>query len=491
MNAGEFQKQIQELQAGFQTRIQECALNGKSDQIAALVAEMQAKMAELTEKYQEAIVAASAVSNPTEAAPFYGKEMTELDLHRLAYGADTSFLRTLAGNGALVESIREINESEAAKRGRRRLLARAMRLTPNISRPIFEIVERCRSSLSLKIPFDLFVVQDRMFNAGILAPVDGKYSIYFTSGLLENFTPDEIAFVLGHELGHALFHHHDVPVDLLASNYGHVVSPKDIIRMRSWQRAAELSADRAGLLCSRDFKSASQAFFKLSSGITSSTFNFTVSEYMEQYSDLVKYIQESSADKMEEFYSSHPLSPIRLRALDLFSQSAVFRELGGKSANDSLAFDQMESEIRAFMSMMEPDYLDDKSELAAQICEFIFNTGVMVAKSDGQVDPSECEALGQLLRTGDPSAQVQAALALSDDEIIQRIVTSAKKINFELPPVKRLNIIRDIFSIACADGQLAPGEINEMAKVCGVLQISSSFLEDLICAVKAPEENAA
>lgn len=281
MSPAEFQAQVQALQVEFQAKVQEAVMAGKGDQIPAMVAEMQARMAELTTQMNGAMASIMTAAAQAAAPRVYDDSMTSLDLHHFAYPSDMDFFAKLPANPILASAIREIHDSGSHARGRRRMLASAMRLTPNVSRPMFEIVDRCRETLGLKMPMDLFVVQDRMFNAGIFPVVDGKLTIYFTSGLLENFKPSELAFVIGHEMGHAMFRHIDVPVEALIHHFSHALSPKDVIRLRSWQRAGELSADRAGLLCSRDFKSACEAFFKLSSGITSESFQFSIGEYME------------------------------------------------------------------------------------------------------------------------------------------------------------------------------------------------------------------
>lgn len=452
---------------------------GHPEAIPGLVAEMQNRIQELTAQMSASSAPESAPDALSEVKIF-GDEMSSLPLDRLAHSGDREFWRRLPAQAGLNQMLDEVRASGIMQRSRRSILATGMRLTPNVSKSLFEVVDHCRKILDLKIPLDLFVVQDQQFNAGVLPVTDGKLSIYLTAGLLESFSPIELAFVIGHEMGHALFGHNTFPVESIVRNFGHALSPKDVIGLRAWQRTAELSADRCGLLCAQDYAAACQAFFKLSSGITSPTFQFSVRDYMEQYADLEKYIKESPAEDMEEFYSSHPLNPVRLKALELFSHSHFYHELGATGGTGQLSESEVDEQTRAFMSLMEPTYLNEASALGTSVREFIFYVGYMLAKSDGTIASNELEQLTKILDGNDAVARVQETLQKPDEKIIEQICEHAAKINFEMPAVQRLNILRDVFTIATADGELAESEIEEMSKICGVLGIRASFVEELI-----------
>ena len=46
------------------------------------------------------------------------------------------------------------------------------------------------------------------------------------------------------------------------------------MKLYAWNRNAEISADRAGLLCCQDFEAVGRTFFKLSSGVTTDSLDF-------------------------------------------------------------------------------------------------------------------------------------------------------------------------------------------------------------------------
>ena len=58
------------------------------------------------------------------------------------------------------------------------------------------------------------------------------------------------------------------------------------MKLYAWIRNAEITADRVGMICCRKFDVAANTFFKLSSGITSSAFQFSVKDYLAQLEDI-------------------------------------------------------------------------------------------------------------------------------------------------------------------------------------------------------------
>lgn len=94
-------------------------------------------------------------------------------------------------------------------------------------------------------------------------------TVVATRALVDACTDEELAFVLGHELGHYICGHcrcHSLARYLSAGLkftpawlLGSAIEPL----LMSWSRYSELSADRAGLLACKDFDAASRVYLKL------------------------------------------------------------------------------------------------------------------------------------------------------------------------------------------------------------------------------------
>jgi Zn-dependent protease with chaperone function len=183
-----------------------------------------------------------------------------------------------------VKRIIEQRERDEIAATRRHLLAVAVRLTPSMAPSLIAVVERCRQALAIELPVELFVVPRAQFNAFSYGSERGRVLVGLTSQLLEAFDDDELAFVIGHELGHFSFDHHQIPVGVLVAE-GSKIRAAQAIQLFAWQRYAEISADRAGLVCAGGMAPTGRAFFKIASGLHGHRITFDIEAYLEQIGD--------------------------------------------------------------------------------------------------------------------------------------------------------------------------------------------------------------
>lgn len=205
------------------------------------------------------------------------------------------------------------------------LLGEAVKVSPRNYPHIYRISKDAVSTLQLKNPPAVFVVQDPLFIAYTVG-VKEKYQIILSSGIVENFTRKEIAFVIGHEIGHIVFDHilfHSIMTfyTLFASSIpviNYILFPS-FLPLLAWSRNSEISADRVGLLICRDLKASLNAMMKLSGG-KEILKHVSTEEYMKQL-ELLK----SSPGRFLEFFSTHPFLPKRGKALSIFYASPLYR----------------------------------------------------------------------------------------------------------------------------------------------------------------------
>jgi hypothetical protein len=169
-----------------------------------------------------------------------------------------------------------------------------------------------------------------------------------TSGLLNLFEnrPDELAFVVGRELGHLRCGHDDLyckaytvlaalrSVDpaVVPDRFREALPVLPLGRLFTWSREAEFSADRAGLVACRDPKIAYQAIMRLQSGLRAdSTWldpdagGFDADAIVRSFRQweaepllrFVHYIKEQPAD--------HPYYQERLAMLKLWADAGAYR----------------------------------------------------------------------------------------------------------------------------------------------------------------------
>lgn len=138
---------------------------------------------------------------------------------------------------------------------------------------IHQLLEEAALTLDLKAP-ELYVSNHPAFNAmalGLKEPV-----LVLNSGLVESLTDPELAFIIGHELGHVASGHSTYRTLLwLLQELGNLLIPQGIpqllgtglwLALLEWYRKAELSCDRAGLLAIQDPAAAWNALMRMAGG---------------------------------------------------------------------------------------------------------------------------------------------------------------------------------------------------------------------------------
>lgn len=153
-------------------------------------------------------------------------------------------------------------------------LASAVRVGPTQFAEVHAIVQDAVKVLDLYEVPEVFVVQEPSVNAFTLG-IDRPW-IVVTTGALEVFDDAELRFVLGHECGHVLSGHgvYRTMLHQLMSLAARVAwvpvggwgLRAVVFALEEWQRAAELSGDRAGLLVGQDVDAALRAHMKTAGG---------------------------------------------------------------------------------------------------------------------------------------------------------------------------------------------------------------------------------
>jgi Zn-dependent protease with chaperone function len=183
-----------------------------------------------------------------------------------------------------------------------------------------------------------------------LDPVPNAYTfghtkpfIVLTSGLIDMLDDEERFFVVAHELGHIKAGH--VLYTVLARNIASIVEMIGratlgvgallgqglVLALHNWYRDAELTADRAGLLCVQDLNPCVRVFMKLAGGATRLFQEMDQAEFMKQ----IRAYEDADSSSINKVYKAiltawrtHPFPILRARELDLW-HSTGYRKLAG------------------------------------------------------------------------------------------------------------------------------------------------------------------
>jgi len=244
--------------------------------------------------------------------------------------------------------------------GRRRLLTGALRVTRRMMPDLVDTLQQCREILGVKDALELYIKPDSDVGAFVMKNPSGPWAMGLTSALVEKFTPEELRFVIGHELGHILFDHTSLPMPAVAmveDMAGTIVSRQKAIELYLWCRSAEISADRAGLACAGRLEAAATAFLKLSSGLSRVDPGLDIADYIQQVESLASSPaarqKPRDDDDTLECFNTHPYGPLRLRALVAFARSAAWARARGE-APAGMELGDVEAIVERDLSLMEP-----------------------------------------------------------------------------------------------------------------------------------------
>ena len=182
---------------------------------------------------------------------------------------------------------------------------------------------------------ELYVFNDPEPNALTLG-VDKPF-IAVSSGLYELTDPDERRVVLGHELGHAMSGHalyQSLLMHLLnlIGAFGWIPAGGLGLRaliaaLREWQRKAELSGDRAGLLATQDLDAVLRVHMKLAGGAHLDRID--VAGFLAQAEDYERSgdLRDGVLKLLNTERQTHPFAVVRAGEINRWAASAEYRDV--------------------------------------------------------------------------------------------------------------------------------------------------------------------
>ncbi len=378
---------------------------------------------------------------------------------------DRDLRETLMAEREITTAIERLEHEGIGQGARRQLLATATRLTAKMTPELHSIIEACRATLGVGGPLELFVYPDAHFNAAAVRPEKGRLLLMMSSALLEGFDAGELRFIVGHEVGHYLFDHHAIPTGALLGGAARL-RPQLALQLFAWQRYAEISADRAGLVCAGALEPAAHALFKLASGLTGDRVQVRIDEFLAQVGDLRHEAETDAGGDQRvrrDWFATHPFSPLRLKAAELCAASELLRAGG-------LARDVLEAKVQELMTLMEPSYLTERSDAAEAMRRLLFAGGIAVARARGDVTPEAMAELERLLGPGSVPPGVNPEAVVAD------LPSRIESVRTNVPPLRRAQVIRDLCLIARADGRMSKAEVDVIRDIADRVDVDPTLI---------------
>jgi Zn-dependent protease with chaperone function len=230
--------------------------------------------------------------------------------------------------------------------GKHQLLGHGVKVSERQLPRIYGITKRAADVLQISMP-QVFVVNNPTFNAGTLGTNDDSF-IMIHSGLVDQYSDEELLTVIGHECGHI---HNSHVAYLTALHYltymagmflPWILQPA-LVALRTWSRRAEITCDRAGMLVAKDQSAAERAITKLAVGSRKLYEEFNLDAFLEQHEEASQGI-----GKYMEVFATHPWLPKRVLAMRVFGASQLYRAAVGEPAT-GLTMSEVDSRVSALL----------------------------------------------------------------------------------------------------------------------------------------------
>ena len=285
-------------------------------------------------------------------------------IHRYRFSVEEAQLGLMLEDELLARHLRDQRAIESRRSMRRELLANAVRIDQHTLPGLASMLTDIAARAGLERELEAFVFADPAVQAFV---VDGSSHmlIGLSSGAVETLQPEELAFVIGHEIGHAVCGHVNYVTGCATEGSG--LPPRAAMRVMAWSRACEISADRVGLICCGSLQVAANALFRCASGLKSVA-TISARAFAAQWDHLLaEVIQRGTRD---HWGNSHPYPPLRVMALLAFVDAQ-----GSPDAIPKAEQQRVDQEIARMLAVMDPVAREDREVGDPTLTELLSGAG--------------------------------------------------------------------------------------------------------------------
>ena len=331
-----------------------------------------------------------------------------------------TILRNLRFSEDKLESDKLINPTLTPSSISKKLMTlNGMPISKELLPDLYNVMTHCCEKFGIGINnIQGYVYPSSEIQAQCVQFVLSEYVLAISSGMVNLLNNNELKFVVGHEIGHALLNHNNLKFD---DNNDH-----EKYRL---SRAGEISADRLGFICCDEDNYAFSALMKICSGLDDDYLNYDINSFI----NLAKNLKEPT--NVNYFELTHPPMVIRARAILWLSMS----NLSNNYQNESEKNNKDKAELDRRVNRDLTKYIDNQifTDLNVLVNDFKFWLFTITFVSDGLLSESE-----QLILKSNFSEELVLKLkvylsGLSKNEVTQDIWIKLNKSYVNLKNVSK------------------------------------------------------
>lgn len=286
--------------------------------------------------------------------------------------------------------------------------------------------------------------------------------IEVNSGLFKLMNEEELKYIIGHEIGHL------INCDSMIDNLFYFIYPDEeawkkcpeflVKRVAFYGRLAELGADFYGYIANENLDACVTAVFKMASELDLENMGVSIDTLIAENNQRLEYfLKEGGITE-----GSHPVNPIRIRALELFA-----------TAKTQTAFNRGMSDLVWALQKLQYSALDNA------IADYIAAAGIFISQMDGKRDKNEEEFIIRELAAYSLSPYKDLKRVEKGD-VVNTLNTAIKDI-LEMAPDLRSELFNYFVNMAFADGDLNEKELALIYDFGDKLGYHQSEIADFLC----------
>lgn len=387
--------------------------------------------------------------------------MTTMTLENARFGGDRELLQRIVQDEVLKRELQRTEVLRGRSMVRARLLSEAVRVNVRLLPNVAGSFARLSQHLAGGKPLEPYVFAEPGINA-FVAEGTRHILVGVSSGAISTLSSQELDFVIGHELGHAFYGHLDVPAKLLIEASNLDTERRQLVL--AWHRAAEVSADRAGLVCSGSLEVAANAMFKTISGLGIPGLTVAPDELAEQWEH---FVDEMLDDGRRELWQlSHPLPPLRMRAL------MTFWQMGAGPAADA--------EVQRLLALMAASAAQGASGEDPYLARFVFWGGVYVALADGAPTEEQQMRLRKLAPSGISVESALSGEGSASEAGLSRFREAQRTRRAKLSAGELHRITAGLIDMVSGHGRITQCQLDRLYRLGKELNLTSQAMDLMI-----------
>lgn len=385
-------------------------------------------------------------------------------LHAVRYAGDLELFEELSRED-LADRLTRAGFEKYRKTIRKQLLSSAVRVDPRLLPKLDASIRSIKERASYDEHFEAYVFEGAEINAFLSRGVKRVF-LGLSSGTVNRLSEPELEFVIGHELGHALFQHVDVA--FASRLQDDRLENRLQKRLLAWKRATEISADRCGLVCCGSLDVAASAMFRTLSGLADPGLRIRPEDFSEQWDHLLDEVMKGGEDDL--WQATHPYPPMRMKAMSLFWASDCAALPAGRETRN-IPLRAVDDEVRRILATIDP-LARERDGSDPLLEDLLLWGGLVIAHADGQPQRAALDELGRVAPAVLTSAEAQTA-----EDRVERFSACLARRHKRLKPLEIHRVLTGLLRVAYATGEMSEAEMQAFCQLGGLLGVEAHACE--------------